>query len=81
MPSLFKHSGIVRFILRSGELVAVKPDATLGQQIIVCGVLLALQLVGGKVFKSKLFEDEMHTLQTFDFRAIEKEISNHVPAA
>ena len=78
---MFQHSGIVRFLLRSGDLVVVKPDETLGVQIVLCGVLLALQLVGGKGFKSKLFEDEMHTLQTFDFRAIEKEISKHVPAA
>ena len=39
---MFQHSGIVRFILRSGELVVAKPDETLGLQIILCGVLLAL---------------------------------------
>ncbi len=44
-------------------------------------MLIALQLVGGKGFKSKLFEDEMHTLQTFDFRTIEKKISKYVPGA
>jgi hypothetical protein len=72
---MFQHSGIVRFLLRSGDLVVVKPDETLGLQIILCGVLLALQLVGGKGFKSKLFEDEMHTLQTFDLGKIEKELT------
>ena len=30
---------------------------------------------------SRLFEDEMHTLQTFDLRKLENEIINHVPAA
>jgi hypothetical protein len=35
--------------------VVVKPDKTLGLQIVLCGVLLALQLVGGQGFKSKLF--------------------------
>ena len=71
----------MRFLLRSGELVVVKPDETLGLQIILSGVLLALQLVGGKGFKYKLFEDEMHTLQTFDFRKLENEITKYVPAA
>ena len=80
-PLMFQHSGIVRFLLRSGELVVAKPDETLGLQIILCGVLLALQLVGGKSFKSRLFEDQMHTLETFDLRKLEKEIIKHVPAA
>ena len=74
-------SKIMRFILRSGDLVTVKPDETLGQQIIICGVLLVLQLLGGEVFKSELFEDEIHSLQTFDFRKIENQIVQHVLAA
>ena len=57
MPSLFESRGIMHVILLSGKQVVIRPDKTLGQQIIVCGVLLVLQLVGSKICKSRLFDD------------------------
>ena len=44
-------------LLLSGKLVAIRPDKSIGLQIILCGLLLVLQLLGGKGFKSTLFYD------------------------
>jgi hypothetical protein len=54
----FKEKGIVQILLLSGKLVAIRPDKSIGLQIILCGLLLAIQLVGGKHYDSSLYEDQ-----------------------
>jgi hypothetical protein len=67
----FKKRGIVQMVLLSNKVVVVRPDKSIGLQIILCGLLLALQLVGGeKHYESSLFEDTDYELQQFSFADI-----------
>ena len=78
----FKKRGIVQMVLLSNKVVVVRPDKSIGLQIILCGLLLALQLVGGeKHYESSLFEDTDYELQQFSFADILKLTSKHVNKA
>ena len=61
--------------------MAIRPDKSIGLQIILCGLLLALQLVSGRHYESILFNDEKYDTKLFKFAQILKLLSNQVNSA
>ena len=61
--------------------MAVRPDKSIGLQIILCGLLLAIQLVSGRHYESILFNDEKYDTKLFKFEQILKLTSNYVNTA
>ena len=58
--------------------MVIRPDKSIGLQIILCGLLLAIQLIGGEHYDSTLFKDEEYDTKLFKFEQIFKLTSKHV---
>ena len=61
--------------------MVVRPDKSIGLQIILCGLLLAIQLVGGAHYDSSLYKDQAYDTKLFKFEQIMKLKSKHVNTA
>ena len=61
--------------------MVIRPDKSIGLQIILCGLLLAIQLVGGVHYDSSLFNDEAYDTKLFKFEQILQLTSKHVNTA
>ena len=61
--------------------MVIRPDKSIGLQIILCGLLLAIQLVGGKHYDSSVYEDQQYDTKLFKFEQILKLTSNYVNSA
>ncbi len=55
-----------------------RPDKSIGLQIILCGLLLAIQLVVDEHYDSTLFKDEVYETKLFKFEQILQLTSKHV---
>ena len=61
--------------------MVIRPDKSIGLQIILCGLLLAIQLVGGVHYDSSLYNDEAYETKLFKFEQILKLTSKYLNTA
>ena len=58
--------------------MVIRPEKSIGLQIILCELLLAIQLVSGEHYDSTLFKIEEYDTKLFKFAQILKLTSKHV---